>query len=75
VRDHRTCETCEKIAPKSQAVTIVTVCPHGCWCEGNPEKVAAAPRVFLDECTDEEFERYADGSAKYHRMMRERGIT
>ena len=42
VRGHRPCESCEKIAPKSDSIKLVTVHSTDCWCEGNPEKAAAA---------------------------------
>jgi len=38
----RPCAGCAELAP---AVNHIVICPHGCWCEGDQEKVVAAPTV------------------------------
>jgi len=67
VLDTRPCEGCRKIAPG----TRIEICSTNCWCEHDLEKAKAAPRVYLDECSDEEFELYASGAAKYSRSLQE----
>jgi hypothetical protein len=79
VRDHRTCEGCDRLSGKlaekrGGGIPVTTICPVGCWCEGDWYKADAAPRVYLDELDDQDFERYADGAAKYTRKMREMGL-
>jgi hypothetical protein len=66
------CPGCDALRPPGEVRSIV-ICPHGCWCENDPEKVAAALKVSIAEADEVEFEKYASGAAKYHRRLREGG--
>jgi hypothetical protein len=64
------CPGCDEVR-RPGAVRSLVICPHGCWCEGDPAKVAAAPKVNIADASEEDFWKYANGAAKYHRRLRE----